>query len=339
MKLIRRLLGQDLRTQIISVILLIPLLYLAIQALTWGITDAHWQGSTREACNGHDGACWVYVKEHLGQFLYGAFFPKSEIWRVNLLGVFALVLVVLAIRGIKRSLNLIGLTLGIPLVAIVLLHPISSSEIGGLTLTLIIAYVGILGSLPLGILLALGRRSKLPIFRWLSIGFIELWRGVPLISVLFMSSVMLPLFLPKGMEAESFPKLLRCLIGVTLFSGAYMAEVVRGGLQTIPTGQSEAAHALGLSYRQSMTYLILPQALRAVVPGIVNNFISLFKDTTLVMIIGMFDLLGAIQASLADSDWLGYNLEGYVFAAAIFWIFCFGLSRASRRSDIGFSAQ
>ena len=199
---------------------------------------------------------------------------------------------------------------------------------GGLLVTLVVAITGIVASLPIGIVLALGRRSKLPIIRLLSIIFIEFWRGVPLITVLFMSSVVLPLFLPEGV---TFDKLLRALIGVALFSSAYMAEVVRGGLQAIPKGQYEGAQALGLTYWQMMGLIVLPQALKLVIPGIVNTFIGNFKDTTLVLIIGLFDLLGQIQSSFTDPAWSSpfTSHSGYLFAAAIFWIFCFGMSRYS----------
>jgi general L-amino acid transport system permease protein len=206
------------------------------------------------------------------------------------------------------------------------LAPVETAEWGGLTLTLILAVTGIACSLPLGILLALGRRSQLPVVRYFSTAFIELWRGVPLITVLFMASVMLPLFLPGGMR---FDKLLRALVGMTLFSAAYMAEVVRGGLQAVPRAQYEAAAALGLGYWRTMALVVLPQALRYVIPGIVNTFIGLFKDTTLVLVIGMFDLLGMMQAAATDAEWLGFALEGYIFAGLVYWAFCFGMSRLS----------
>ncbi len=199
---------------------------------------------------------------------------------------------------------------------------------GGLTLTLVIAVTGIAVSLPIGIVLALGRRSQMPIVRAVSVIFIEFWRGVPLITVLFMSSVMLPLFLPEGV---TFDKLLRALIGVALFSAAYMAEVVRGGLQAIPKGQYEGAMAVGLTFWQSMRMIILPQALKLVIPGIVNTFIGLFKDTVLVLIIGLFDFLGMIQSSFTDASWSTpvQSLTGYLFAAFVFWVFCFAMSRYS----------
>jgi general L-amino acid transport system permease protein len=230
-----------------------------------------------------------------------------------------------------------GLLLVYPVIAFYLFHggafglqEVQTPRWGGLFLTLVIAGVGIVSSLPIGVLLALGRRSEMPIVRLLCVGFIELIRAVPLITVLFMASVMLPLFLPSGVN---FDKLLRALIGVALFSSAYMAEVVRGGLQAIPSGQYEAAKALGLSFPKMMGLVVLPQALRIVIPGIVNNFISLFKDTTLVLIIGLFDLLGIVKAALTDAGWLGLALEGYVFAGFVFWIFCFGMSRYSLRLE------
>ena len=209
---------------------------------------------------------------------------------------------------------------------------------GGLLVTLVIAVTGIAASLPVGIALALGRRSALPIVRFFSIVFIEFWRGVPLITVLFMSSVMLPLFLPEGV---SFDKLLRALIGVALFSSAYMAEVVRGGLQALPKGQYEGAMALGLNWGQMMRMIILPQALKLVIPGIVNTFIGLFKDTTLVLIIGLFDFLGQIQSSYSDPTWASpvQAMTGYAFAAIMYWVFCFSMSRYSmfmeRKLDTG----
>lgn len=206
------------------------------------------------------------------------------------------------------------------------LVPVETSNWGGLLVTLVVSVTGIAASLPLGILLALGRRSRMPIVRLLSVIFIEVWRGVPLITVLFMSSVMLPLFLPEGM---TFDKLLRALIGISLFSAAYMAEVVRGGLQAIGKGQYEGAMALGLSYWQMMRKIILPQALKISIPNIVSNFIGLFKDTTLVLIIGIFDFLGIITTGTQDAKWATDQTgnTGYFVAAIVYWAFCFGMSR------------
>jgi len=253
---------------------------------------------------------------------------------------FALLLVPLAIPSapFKRT-NAILFLVVLPIVSYFLLTglviggavvlPIVETAVwGGLLVTMVIAVTGIVASLPLGIALALGRRSKMPIIKLVSIIFIEFWRGVPLITVLFMSSVMLPLFLPEGV---TFDKLLRVLIGVTLFSAAYMAEVVRGGLQAIPKGQYEGAMALGLRFWPMMYLIILPQALKLVIPGIVNTFIGLFKDTTLVLIVGMFDLLGQIQSSFTDPTWStpSQGHTGYLFAAIVFFVFCFGMSRYS----------
>jgi general L-amino acid transport system permease protein len=221
-----------------------------------------------------------------------------------------------------------------PIIAFVLfkggmfgLSAVETRRWGGLLLTLVIAGVGMTAALPLGVLLALGRRSQMPAIQTLCVTFIEFWRGVPLITVLFMSSVMLPLFLPEGMN---FNKLLRALIGVTLFQAAYMAEVVRGGLQAIPKGQVEAAAALGLGYWKVMALIVLPQALKLVIPGIVNTFIALFKDTSLVLIIGLFDLMNIVHNATTNPEWLGFSTEGYVFAAAVYWVFCFGMSRYSQ---------
>jgi general L-amino acid transport system permease protein len=237
-------------------------------------------------------------------------------------------------RGRARSWAVGLFLLVFPVVAFILLYGglgltvVPTNKWGGMMLTLVIAVSGITASLPLGVLLALGRRSDMPAIRNLCIVFIEFWRGVPLITVLFMASVMFPLFLPEGV---TFNQLLRALIGVALFSGAYMAEVVRGGLQAIPKGQYEAAAAMGLTYWQSTRLIVLPQALTIVIPGIVNSFISLFKDTSLVLIIGLIDFLQSIQTGMQDTTWAAPNIPmtGYIFAAFTYWIFCFGMSRYS----------
>jgi general L-amino acid transport system permease protein len=212
------------------------------------------------------------------------------------------------------------------------LSTVDTAQWGGLLVTLIVAVVGIITSLPVGIVLALGRQSSMPFVRTLSVGFIEIVRGVPLITVLFMSSVMLPLFLPPGM---SFDKLLPALIGVALFSSAYMAEVVRGGIQAIDRGQYEGATALGLRYWPMLIKIILPQALKISIPNIVSNFISLFKDTTLVLIIGVFDLLGIVQTTLRDPKWATPTsaATGYLAVALMYWVFCFGMSRYAKYTE------
>jgi len=306
--------------------------------LDWALFSAVFAGSDGAACNKPGaGACWPFIAHKLGLFMYGRY-PEPERWRIDLAYMLALSgLVPLMIPRVPGKLWLsIYLLAVFPVVGFVLVKggalwlPYVATELwGGLFLTLVVASVGIAASFPIGILLALGRRSGLPIVRWVSIGFIEFVRGVPLVTVLFMASVMLPLFLPPGV---TFDKLLRALIGVALFSAAYLAEVIRGGLQAIPRGQYEAADALGLSYVQKMGLIVLPQALKLVIPGIVNSFIALFKDTSLVLIIGLFDLLGIVQQSISsDAKWFSPQTAatGYVFAGAIFWAFCFGMSRYS----------
>ncbi|MEH6575634.1 MAG: amino acid ABC transporter permease [Amphritea sp.] len=310
--------------------LLITLLTPSIQ---WLFIDSDWVGSSRDACTS-GGACWVFISNRLDQFFYG-FYPEAEYWRLNLAFVLLLASIIWLImpQTPKKGLMAIFLLLVYPVIAFFLLYgnsfgleQVETHLWGGLSLTLVLAGVGIVASLPLGILLALGRQSEMPIVRSVCVIFIEIWRGVPLITVLFMASVMLPLFFPEGM---SFDKLLRALIGITLFQSAYMAEVIRGGLQAISKGQYEAADALGLGYWQKMILIIMPQALKLMIPGIVNTFIALFKDTSLVLIIGLFDILAIGQAANQDPDWIGYSNESYIFVALMFWIFCFSMSRYS----------
>ncbi|SDM42574.1 amino acid ABC transporter membrane protein 2, PAAT family [Franzmannia pantelleriensis] len=311
------------------------LLYLLlVPTIQWGLINADWVGTSRDDCS-REGACWVFINARFTQFIYGLY-PRSELWRVDLtFATFAGLIGWLMIPRLpfKRWVALVTLV-GFPVFAYFLLYGghfglpvVQTHRWGGLMLTLVLAVVGMVGALPIGILLALGRRSQMPIVKSFCVVFIEFWRGVPLITVLFMASVMLPLFMPTGVSVD---RLIRAFIGITLFQSAYMAEVVRGGLQAIPRGQEEAAAALGMGYWKRMGLIVLPQALKMMIPGIVNTFISLFKDTTLVMIIGLFDLLGIVQAALSDSRWLGFALEGYIFAAFMFWIFCFSMSRYSQ---------
>ncbi|MBB4285268.1 amino acid ABC transporter permease [Roseospira goensis] len=313
------------------------LLWLVVPPLIdWGILTADFVGSSRDDCTS-GGACWVFIATRLDFFVYG-FYPDAERWRVDVMfAMLAGFLVPQFLPGVsarvRKWLGIFGLTV-YPVISGVLLlggvfglEAVETGKWGGLMLTLVLSYVGIVAALPIGILLALGRRSHMPIIRTICVLFIELWRGVPLISVLFMASVMLPLFLPEGVN---FDKLLRALIGIVMFQSAYMAEVIRGGLQGLPKGQYEAASALGLGYWRATGLIILPQALKMVIPGIVNTFIALFKDTTLVLIIGLFDILGTVQASIVDPAWGRVAIEGYIFAAFCFWVFCFGMSRYSQ---------
>ncbi|RNF51734.1 amino acid ABC transporter permease [Marinomonas hwangdonensis] len=319
------------------------ILYLLVPPMIqWGIVNATFTGDTRAACTG-GGACWAFIGAYFEQFMYGLY-PSEETWRINL-SLIALVVLLgaFAIKTINKFYLSLVITLVYPVVAYFLfaggvfgLVVVETSLWGGLFLTTLLGVVGIVASFPLGVLLALGRRSDMPVAKSVCIVFIETIRAVPLITILFMASVMIPLFLPDGMN---FNKLMRVIIGITLFSSAYMAEVIRGGLQAIPKGQYEAADAMGLTYWQSMILVILPQALKLVIPGIVNTFIGLFKDTTLVYIVGMFDLLGRIQAANHDANWLGTTVEGYAFAGFVYFIICFGMSRYSmsieRKLDTG----
>ncbi len=334
---VRRNLFSTPMNTVLTVVLLLLLYWIIPPILQWAIIDANWSGESRQDCI-RNGACWVFIKVRFAQFMYG-FYPEAERWRVNatflIFGMACLPLFfssfawkawigafLLVVYPVVGFILLVGGLFGLPVV--------ETRLWGGLMVTLVVAGVGIVGSFPVGVVLALGRRSSMPVIRALCTAFIEIVRGIPLITVLFMASVMLPMFFPEGVN---YDKLLRVLVGVTLFAGAYMAEVVRGGLQAIHRGQFEAAAALGLGYWRMMGLVILPQALKIVIPGIVNTFIGLFKDTTLVLIIGLFDLLGIIQTATADPNWLGFTMEGYVFAAVVFWIFCFSMSRLSRHLE------
>lgn len=315
---------------------------LIIGVFDWAIVRGVFTGADGSACAAPDaGACWPFIKAKFGLFMVGRY-PDAERWRVYMTYALALVGIVPLIltRVPGKKWFALYLALVFPIAAYWLLTggafglPVVKTSLwGGLLVTLVVATTGIAASFPLGILLALGRRSELPIVRWFSTGYIEIIRGVPLITVLFMASVMLPLFLPPDV---TFDKLLRALVGVALFSAAYLAEVIRGGLQAIPRGQFEAADALGLSYPKKMGLVVLPQAIKLVIPGLVNSFISLFKDTSLVMIIGLFDLLGIVQQSVqSDTKWFSPQtaITGYVFAGVLFWAFSFAMSRYSARLE------
>ncbi len=282
----------------------------------------------------NDGACWVVIKERINQFIYG-FYPREEQWRANLF--FFLLIIAMApilVPGLPYRKHVAWFTVAFPVIATILLYgmpsiglpEVATSLWGGLLLTTIIGVTGIVGSLPIGIVLALGRRSHMPIVRLLSVAFIEAIRGVPLITILFVASTMLPLFIPQELTLD---KVVRALIMVTLFASAYMAEVIRGGLQAIPKGQYEAASAMGLGFWQTTRLVIMPQALRITVPSIVNTFIGLFKDTSLVSIIGLFDLLLSVRAAVRDGAWIGFSNEVYAFAGAIYVLVCFSMSRYS----------
>jgi general L-amino acid transport system permease protein len=327
----------------------------------WLFIDAVWSAPDGEACRVPGaGACWAYIQAKLSFFAYGSY-PRDLVWRVDLTLVMGAALAVWLLWPNARR-KLLGMVLFFvvyPVVAFYLLYgmgagsrralqgladltgsqaladvatnalPVVTTNLwGGVFVSLLVATVGIVVSLPFGVLLALGRQSQAPVLRFVCVVVIEVVRGVPLITVLFMANTMLPLFVPEQWSPD---RLLRPLIGVAIFASVYMAEVVRGGLQAVPKGQVEGAMALGLSWRNRMGLIVLPQALTTVIPGIVNSFIALFKDTTLVAIVGVFDFLRAVDTQRLDPVWAGPTISatGYVFAAAFYFVFCFAMSRYS----------
>ncbi|HWC92506.1 MAG TPA: amino acid ABC transporter permease [Pseudolabrys sp.] len=343
-----------LRENLLSTPFNIALTIIIALLLAWAIPelvkflllDAVWTGADREACletvqHREIGACWPFVWERLPYFIYGSY-PIPERWRVDVFFAMLTVGVVwlLWLGAPRRDIGSIYFFAVLPVCSYFLLHgfamiglPIVDTVLwGGVLVTIVVASVGIVVSLPLGILLALGRRSHMPTVRLFSTVFIEFVRGVPLITVLFMASVMLPLFVPEHFEPD---KLLRALIGIALFASAYMAEVVRAGLQAIPKGQFEGAMAVGLRYWQMMRLIVLPQALKVTIPNIVNTYIGLFKDTTLVFIVGIFDLLRTIEVARIDPKWATpvTSTTGYAVAAIFYLVFCYGMSRYARATE------
>jgi general L-amino acid transport system permease protein len=329
-------LRQNLFSSWFNCLLTFVALYIIIMGgkalIGWAIANATFVG-TYEDCRKATGACWAVVGEKRHFMLFGTY-PFEEAWRPALAtGLFILMLLGSTWRRLWGRPVLIAwivtfIAMGVLMRGGILgLRPVTTESWGGLPLTLMLSSIGIIAAFPLGLILALGRRSNMPIIKALSVAFIELVRGVPLISVLFMASVMFPLFLPEGVTID---KLLRAQVGIIMFAAAYIAEAVRGGLQAVPKGQFEAADALGLSYWQSMRLIILPQALRIVIPPLVGIFIGMFKDTSLVLIIGLYDLLNAVRTSVNDPNWRAYSIEAYVFAAAIFFVFCYFMSKYSQ---------
>ena len=295
---------------------------------------------------GRVGACWPYIYEKLYMYTYG-FYPRTETWRPNIVfGLTASLFVIVPLLKNYKYKNRVILSLIVfyPIVSYVLISGgfglltiVETHQWGGLLLTLIIASVGIIVSFPIGVVLALGRQSDLKVIKLFSTLFIEFIRAVPLITILFMASFVLPLFLEPG--NNSVDKLLRALIGISLFQAAYFAEVVRGGLQAIPRGQYEAADAIGLSYFQKNALIVLPQALKISIPNIVGSSISLFKDTTLVLIIGLLDMLAMVGLTTADPYWLGRETEGYVFVTIVMWVMLYSMSRYSRKLELRFNTE
>jgi general L-amino acid transport system permease protein len=339
-------LKQNLFSSIPNTILTLVVLYLLYlivpPTLRFLLIDAVWTGADRAACREDVigravGACWAFVWDRLSYFTYGGY-PASERWRVDIFfGMLALGIGwMLWLKAPRRDIGAAYFFLFFPVASFILLtgwagiglEPVATGFWGGILVTFVVSIVGIVAALPFGILLALGRRSKLPLVRLACVIFIEVVRGVPLITVLIMANTMLPLFLPAGMSVD---RLLRPLVGVAIFAAAYMAEVVRGGLQAVPKGQYEGAMSLGLGYWQMMYFIVLPQALRIVIPGIVNTFIGLFKDTSLVYVIGVFDLMKTIESARIDPIWAAPTVSntGYAFAALFYFVCCFGMSRYS----------
>jgi general L-amino acid transport system permease protein len=325
---------------VLTVLTVLFLVWTVPPVVRFLLIDAVWTGADREAClvsaqHPHVGACWAFVRDRLAYFTYGSY-PISQRWRVDVF--FAMMAFgtawLLWLDAPRRDLGALYFFVVLPVTSFFLLYglpavglaTVDTSRWGGVLVTVVVASVGIVVSLPLGILLALGRRSRMPAVKFLSVGFIEIVRGVPLITVLFMASVMLPLFVPPAWSPDN---LIRALVGVALFSSAYMAEVVRAGLQAIPKGQWEAAAALGLGYWQTLRFVVLPQALRVTIPNIVNSYVALFKDTTLVFFVGIFDFLKTIEVARADPKWATpvTSATGYAFAALVYFACCYSMSR------------
>ena len=311
--------------------------------LNWFIFDANFLGNTKEDCTG-SGACWVFVKVWSNRFVYGMY-PDAEQWRIN--SAFILLFIAVGASFFASAKNkkylIIFLLFVYPVIGFKLisggdfgLKYVETGAWGGLSLTFIVSAFSLILCFPIGMLLALGRRSNLPAIRYSSIGFIELWRGVPLITVLFMSAVMFPMFLPDGTYVD---KLIRVLVAITLFEAAYMAEVIRGGLQALPKGQYEAAKSLGMGYWRMHFLIILPQALKLVIPGIANTFLALVKDTPLIFVVGLLELAGMVNLAKTNPKWLGMAMEGYVFAGLVFWVICYSMSRYSQNLEKKLSTE
>ena len=322
------------RQTFLSIFLICLISFFLEKILFWLFLDSVWLGDAA-ACREASGACLSFIREKFDFIIFGLY-PRDLLWRP----IWAMILFIFLLfysRKIERWNRFLVFTWLLTIPACVLsMYGAPTEKWGGLPLTLILSSVGIFFSYPLGILLALGRRSDLPLIRVFCVCYIELIRGVPLISVLFMASILFPLFLPEGVI---IPKLLRAQVAIILFGAAYMAEVVRGGLAAIPKGQFEAASSLGLNYYQTMRYIILPQALKLVIAPTVNTAIGMFKDTSLVAIIALFDLSLTTKTALKDPNWLGFSVEAYLFASLIYFVFCFSMGRYSLGLEKKFSEK
>ncbi len=340
-------LNKNINSSNFNAFLTLLILFIIIKAISplmnWLVLEANFTGSSKDDCTGN-GACWVFIKVWFNRLMYGLY-PDVEQWRVNsaFILLFALVGIAFFVPQKIKKYFIIFLLFVYPFIGIKLLSGgsfgltyVETAAWGGLSLTFIISAFAILFCFPIGVFLALGRRSSLPAIRYISIGFIELWRGVPLITVLFMAAVMFPMFLPDGTFID---KLIRVLIAITLFEAAYMAEVVRGGLQALPKGQYEAAKSLGMGYWRMNMLIILPQALKLVIPGIANTLLALVKDTPLIFVVGLMELAGMIGLAKTNPKWLGMAMEGYVFAGLVFWIICYAMSRYSQNLEKKLSTE
>jgi general L-amino acid transport system permease protein len=311
----------------ITFVTLVLLVWFTPLALDWLVFSATFVGESKADCAG-GGACWLPVTQRIDLFVYG-FYPDTEIWRVNIaFGLAAAIFPLLYIKQINRR-WVLGYFIVLPFVMWWLLkggaglEEVSSTKFAGILVTIFLGVIGMLFALPIGILLALGRRSKKPVIKLLSVLYIEFVRSVPVITLLFMASLMIQFFLPEGMTIDIF---MRVLIVLIMFTAAYMAETIRGGLQGMPSGQFEAADALGFSYWKTMSLIILPQVLRNTIPPLLTQFIGLFKETTLVVVVGVLDVVGIAMSTTSAPEWLGLENEIYLFLALFFFVICFTLS-------------
>jgi general L-amino acid transport system permease protein len=320
---------------ILTIVTLLLLYKVVPPFVQWAFIDSLWF-STADQCRAGSGACWSLIPANIRFIIFG-FYPHDLHWR-PLLAMIMLVSLLLYSRNRDHWNKFLGylwiaglVTIGVLMRGGIFgLTPVESDQWGGLPLTLMLSFFGLFAAYPLGVVLALGRRSKMPALRTICILYIELIRGVPLISLLFMSAVLFPLFFPEGVTVN---KIIRAQAAIILFTAAYIAEVVRGGLQAITRGQYEAAESLGLNYVQKMRLIILPQALKIVIPPSVSILISAFKDTSLVVIIALYDVLKTTKSVLANPSWMGFSPEAYLFVAMIYFVCCFAMSNYSRRLE------
>jgi len=331
-KLSQRLFG-SVGNSLLTLVMVAAFVFFVPPLLRWAFIDATWAAGAPDVCRANGGACWSFVHEKYRLILFGRY-PYAEQWR-PLAALALAIMLVLASCSLRFGWRMVvaGWVTGISAIIVLMrggmlgLDYVPTDLWGGLPLTVFLALGGMVGAFPLAVVLALGRRSRLRIVKSICVAFIELVRGVPLVTVLFMASFMIPLFLPGKVQVDA---LLRALAAITLFSAAYLAEAIRGGLQAIPDGQEQAAEALGLTYWQTSLLVVVPQALRHAIPAIANLFIGLFKDTSLVGIVGLTDLLLATKQALGDPQWRSFALEGYIFVGLIYVAFCFFISRYSR---------